>query len=169
MKFQLSGMVNDSIVDGPGLRLAVFMQGCPHRCPGCHNPESWYPSGGREADTQEVQQALENNPLLDGLTLSGGEPFSQPEAAARMAEMARARGLSVWAYTGWTLEALLAMADPAIHHLLGLIDVLVDGPFVQAQCSLELPFRGSSNQRLINLPATLAGTSVVLWTPESWS
>lgn len=165
MKYQLSGIVNDSVVDGPGLRLAVFMQGCPHGCPGCHNADTWDPNGGREADTDEVRRLLANNPLLDGLTLSGGEPFFQPEAAAEMASLARERGLNVWAYTGWTLEELLAMDNAAVKRLLGLVDVLVDGPFVQAQRSLSLRFRGSLNQRLIDLPATLAGGEVRLWEP----
>ena len=166
MRYQLSGIVNDSIVDGPGFRLAVFMQGCPHGCPGCHNMDTWHPQGGREADTQEIGALLDKNPLLDGLTLSGGEPFTQPEPAADMARMARQRGLNVWAYSGWTLEELLAMDNPAVHTLLSLVDVLVDGPFVQAERSLALRFRGSKNQRLVDVPASLEGGTTVLWQPE---
>ena len=107
MRFRLSGIVNDSIVDGPGLRLAVFMQGCPYGCPGCHNPQTHDVMGGREADTEEVRAILKKNPLLDGLTLSGGEPLLQPQAAREMAEMAKAQGLNVWCYTGDTVEHML--------------------------------------------------------------
>ena len=168
MQYRVSGIVNDSIVDGYGLRLAVFMQGCPHGCPGCHNPETWAAQGGRAADTDEVVALLHKNPLLDGLTLSGGEPFMQPEAALVMAQAAKARGLNVWAYTGYTLEQLKAMARPAVQQLLALIDVLVDGPFVLAERSLSLPFRGSANQRVIDLAQTRATGAVVLWNPPTW-
>ncbi len=165
MLFRLSGMVNDSIVDGPGLRLTVFMQGCPYGCPGCQNPQTHDPMGGREADTEEVREKLRKNPLLDGLTLSGGEPLMQPEAAAEMAAMARKMGLNVWCYSGDTVENMLKKQDPAVMAALRLIDVLVDGPFVAAQRSLDLLFRGSKNQRLIDMPKTLEAGRAVLWEP----
>lgn len=168
MKYRVSGIVGDSIVDGQGLRLAVFMQGCPHGCPGCHNPETWDSNGGREADTEEVRGLIERNRLWDGLTLSGGEPFMQPEAAAEMAECAKAKGLNVWAYTGYTLEELQELRDEAVQRLLGLIDVLVDGPFEMEKRSLELRFRGSANQRLIDMAATRAAGRPVLWEPPAW-
>ena len=163
MRFRLSGIVNDSIVDGPGLRLAVFMQGCPYGCPGCHNPQTHDVMGGREADTQEVRAMLKKNPLLDGLTLSGGEPLLQPQAAREMAEMAKAQGLNVWCYTGDTVEHMMLTKDPEIILALEQIDVLVDGPFILEQKSLDLRFRGSRNQRLINMPATLKAGKAVLW------
>lgn len=163
MRFRLSGIVNDSIVDGPGLRLAVFMQGCPYGCPGCHNPQTHDVMGGREADTQEVRAMLKKNPLLDGLTLSGGEPLLQPQAAREMAEMAKAQGLNVWCYTGDTVEHMMLTKDPEIMLALEQIDVLVDGPFILEQKSLDLRFRGSRNQRLINMPATLKAGKAVLW------
>ncbi len=163
MRFQLSGIVNDSIVDGPGLRLAVFMQGCPYGCPGCHNPQTHDVMGGREADTEEVRAMLKKNPLLDGLTLSGGEPLLQPQAAREMAEMAKAQGLNVWCYTGDTVEHMMLTKDPEIMLALEQIDVLVDGPFILEQKSLDLRFRGSRNQRLINMPATLKAGKAVLW------
>ena len=163
MRFRLSGIVNDSIVDGPGLRLAVFMQGCPYGCPGCHNPQTHDPQGGREADTEEVRAMLKKNPLLDGLTLSGGEPLLQPQAAREMAEMAKAQGLNVWCYTGDTVEHMMLTKDPEIILALEQIDVLVDGPFILEQKSLDLRFRGSRNQRLINMPATLKAGKAVLW------
>ena len=163
MRCRLSGIVNDSIVDGPGLRLAVFMQGCPYACPGCHNPDTHDPMGGREADTGEVQAMLRKNPLLDGLTLSGGEPLAQPEAAREMAAMAKAMGLNVWCYTGDIFEHMIKQQDPAVMAALTLIDVLVDGPFLQAQKTLELDFRGSKNQRLIDVQPSLKAGEAVLW------
>ena len=163
MRFRLSGIVNDSIVDGPGLRLTVFMQGCPYGCLGCHNPQTHDVMGGREADTEEVRAMLKKNPLLDGLTLSGGEPLMQPQAAREMAEMAKAQGLNVWCYTGDTVEHMMLTKDPEIILALEQIDVLVDGPFILEQKSLDLRFRGSRNQRLINMPATLKAGKTVLW------
>lgn len=168
MKYRVSGIVSDSIVDGQGLRLAVFMQGCPHGCPGCHNPETWAVNGGQEADTEEVCRMLDSNPLLEGLTLSGGEPFIQPEAAAQMAAYARQKGLNVWAYTGYTLEELQANPDEPVQQLLQLIDVLVDGRYQQNRRSLELRFRGSANQRLVDMVRTRAQGKVVLWEPPVW-
>ena len=106
MDIRINGIVNDSIVDGPGLRLAVFVQGCSHRCPGCHNPQTHDPQGGAVRDTGEVIRLMDANPLLDGITLSGGEPFEQAAACLALARAARERGLSVWAYSGYTLEAL---------------------------------------------------------------
>jgi len=163
MRFRLSGIVNDSIVDGPGLRLAVFMQGCPYGCPGCYNPQTHDVMGGREADTEEVRAMLKKNPLLDGLTLSGGEPLLQPQAAREMAEMAKAQGLNVWCYTGDTVEHMLKNRAPDVMAALEYVDVLVDGPFILEQKSLDLRFRGSRNQRLINMPATLKAGKAVLW------
>ena len=168
MDIRINGIMNDSIVDGPGLRLAVFVQGCSHRCPGCHNPQTHDPLGGAVRDTGEVIRLMDANPLLDGLTLSGGEPFEQAAACLVLARAARERGLSVWAYTGYTLEALRQREDADIDELLGLCDVLVDGPFVLAQRSLELDFRGSRNQRLIDLNASRLEKHVVCWMPPAW-
>lgn len=168
MKFRLAGLMEDSIVDGPGLRLAVFMQGCPYECPGCHNPQSHDPLGGQEMDTDEVCARMDRNPLLDGLTLSGGEPFEQPAAALVMARHAKQKGLNLWAYTGSTYEALCQREDADVQALLGLLDVLVDGPFVQAKKSLELRWRGSSNQRLIDMQRTRQEGAVHLWEPPAW-
>ncbi len=154
---RVAGLVEDSIVDGPGLRLTVFTQGCPHRCVGCHNPQTHDPAGGRERRVSEIVEKLDNNPLLSGVTLSGGEPFEQPLPCARIAREAHARGLNVWTYTGYTLEALLDMSKTRddIDALLSETDVLVDGPFVLAEKSLDCPWRGSKNQRLIDMKATL--------------
>ena len=108
MKFRLANVVNDSIVDGPGFRLTVFVQGCPHRCPGCHNPQTHDPAGGRDADTDWVLEKAAENPLLSGITLSGGEPFAQCEPMAALARGAKEMGLHVMAYSGYTFEQLLS-------------------------------------------------------------
>ena len=163
---RIANTVNDSIVDGHGLRFAVFTQGCPHRCPGCHNPDTHDPAGGVELPLEELQAQMEGNPLIEGLTLSGGEPFFQAADCARLAAHAHGLGLNVWTYTGYTYEALRAKGDPEWEALLRQTDVLVDGPFLEKEKSYELHFRGSRNQRLIDVPATLAAGRVILWTEE---
>ena len=168
MIFRVNGIMNDSIVDGPGLRLAVFVQGCSHACLGCHNPETHDPMGGREMDTDEVAKMLGENPILDGLTLSGGEPFEQAEACLVMAKDAKNRGLNVWIYSGFVYEALRKKEDKAISGLLDTCDVLVDGPFVLSQRSLDLDFRGSRNQRLVDLKKSNVTGEVCLWRRPEW-
>lgn len=168
MKIRIAGTVNDSIVDGPGLRFSVFTQGCPHHCPGCHNPETHDPLGGHEEDTGELIRKMKKNPLLSGLTLSGGDPMMQAAPCREIAAEAHAAGLNVWTYTGYTWEALLSEGDPDRMALLRETDVLVDGPFIQDQRSLELDFCGSKNQRLIDVKASLQGGGVVLWKPPAW-
>ncbi len=148
MTLNISGTAEDSIVDGPGLRLAVFAQGCPHRCEGCHNPATWPFDAGRQERTEALAQRALKNPLCAGVTLSGGEPFAQPEAMADLARRVREGGKSVWIYTGYTLEELERGENPSWAALLGQADILVDGAFVLAQRSLELRFRGSRNQRI---------------------
>ena len=155
MNMRISGIVNDSIVDGPGLRLAIFAQGCPHHCPGCHNPESHDFAGGSDMDTEKIIARMDANPLLDGITLTGGEPFEQPDACRILADAAHARGLNVWAYSGYTFEQLCAV--PEKRRLLEACDVLVDGPFLLAERSLDLRFRGSKNQRVLKVAELLAG------------
>ena len=154
MRIRLSGEVIDSIVDGPGLRLSIFTQGCPHRCPGCHNPHTHDFQGGYVSDTDALIARMKADPLLSGITLSGGEPFAQAAQCLELALGARALGLSVWVYSGYTYEELTDMADPAAA-LLRQCDVLVDGRYDISQRSLTLKFRGSRNQRLIDLKATL--------------
>ncbi len=161
---RIANWISDSIVDGPGLRLTVFTQGCPHRCPGCHNPETWDPAGGREVPLEELEALLAGNPLLQGLTLSGGEPFLQAGDCATLARRARRRGLDVWTYTGYRYEDLAEAGRADWEALLAATDVLVDGPFLQAQKSYAALFRGSDNQRLIDLRQTRAAGQVVLWT-----
>lgn len=168
MNIRIAGVVNDSIVDGPGLRFAVFTQGCFHHCPGCHNPETHDPQGGHDEDTEALIARMKKNPLLSGLTLSGGDPLEQSAPCLELAKAAHAMGLNVWAYTGYTWEQLLDRNDPDQMSLLREVDVLVDGPFIQAQRSLELNYCGSKNQRLIDATASLREGKVVLWTPPVW-
>ena len=156
MNMRIAGIVNDSIVDGPGLRLAIFAQGCPHHCPGCHNPESHDFAGGSDMDTEKIIARMDANPLLDGITLTGGEPFEQPDACRILADAAHARGLNVWAYSGYTFEQLCAA--PEKRRLLEACDVLVDGPFLLEERSLDLRFRGSKNQRVLKVSEMLAGS-----------
>lgn len=168
MRISLSGITGDSIVDGPGLRLTIFTQGCLHHCPGCHNPQTHDPEGGSWADTEDILAAAAENPLLDGITLSGGDPFLQPVPCLALAEGAHKIGLNVWTYTGYTWEALLEENDADKLALLKETDVLVDGPFLLAERSLELQFCGSRNQRLIDVKKSLAEGKVVLWEEPSY-
>lgn len=168
MRISLSGVTGDSIVDGPGLRLTIFTQGCLHNCPGCHNPQTHDPEGGSWADTEDILAAAAENPLLDGITLSGGDPFLQPVPCLALAEGAHKIGLNVWTYTGYTWEALWEENAPEKIALLKETDVLVDGPFLLAERSLELQFCGSRNQRLIDVKKSLAEDKVVLWEEPSY-
>ena len=168
MRISLSGVTGDSIVDGPGLRLTIFTQGCLHHCPGCHNPQTHDPEGGSWADTEDILAAAAENPLLDGITLSGGDPFLQPVPCLALAEGAHKIGLNVWTYTGYTWEALWEENAPEKIALLNETDVLVDGPFLLAERSLELRFCGSRNQRLIDVKKSLAEDKVVLWEEPSY-
>ena len=161
---RIANTVSDSIVDGPGLRFTVFTQGCPHHCPGCHNPETHDPAGGREVSVAELEEEMGKNPLIDGLTLSGGDPFCQAAECADLARLAHEKGLNVWTYTGYTYEKLLEQGIPGVTALLEQTDVLVDGPFLLAEKSYEALFRGSTNQRLIDVKQSKAAGHVVLWT-----
>ena len=159
---RIAGVVRESIVDGPGLRFAVFCQGCPHGCPGCHNQETHDFKGGYDCEISKIIAAVDANPLLDGVTFSGGEPFCQPEAFLELAKELKNRNLNLMAYSGYTYEELKEMKNPAVDELLGLLDYLVDGRFIQNQKDLTLLFRGSKNQRVIDMPKTLEKNQVIL-------
>lgn len=161
---RIAGVSKESVVDGPGLRYVIFAQGCPHRCRGCHNPETWDPAGGREAAIEEFLGDLRKNPLLQGVTLTGGDPFLQAGPLAELARRVRESGKDVVAYTGYTWEKLLEMAeeDQGVKALLMNTDILVDGPYIQEQKDLKLAFRGSANQRVIDVRASLESGSIVL-------
>jgi len=169
MEIRLAGVKEESIVDGPGLRLVVFSQGCPHQCPGCHNPDTHNIKGGYAADVQGLFQYIERvaarNKLLKGVTLSGGEPFLQSGPLADLARQLRALRLNIVTYSGFTFEQLAAMAVKRddIGRLLRETDILIDGLYNEAERDLGLAFRGSRNQRLIDIPATLAAGQLTLW------
>ena len=165
---KLAGIVPDSIVDGPGLRTTLFAQGCPHHCPGCHNPETWSFEGGTEATVDLILGIVRFNPLSRGVTFSGGEPFAQAEGFAQIAKALHETGnYEVASYTGYTFEELLE-GTPEQRALLEQLDVLIDGPFVQAEKTLEIAFRGSRNQRIINVPRSLAAGEAVCITSGRW-
>ena len=168
MEIRLAGIEPESIVDGPGYRLAVFVQGCPHGCPGCHNPGTHDPAGGRLSDTAEIIAQLGKNPLVRGVTLTGGEPMMQAAALCEVAAAARQKGLSVWCYTGYTLEALARANNPDRMRLLGLVAVLVDGPYIARERSLDLLYCGSKNQRLIDMNKTREAGEIRLFEPDIW-
>ena len=168
MTLRLAGFAGDSIVDGPGIRFTTFCQGCPHHCPGCQNPETWPFEGGFEVTPEEVVEHVKRNPLTRGVTFSGGEPFAQAAAHAELARRLKAAGYEVASYTGYTFEQLLEEQDPAKLDLLQQLDILVDGPFRQEELSLELRFRGSANQRILNVPQSLAQGMAVWETRPRW-
>lgn len=147
MDIRIAGIVPESIVDGDGIRYAIFMQGCQRNCEGCQNPATHALDGGKIIDTAEIIAAIKRNPLLAGITLTGGEPLLQIPAATEIAKATKNLGLNVWCYTGFVFEEIPAAAQ----ELLNYVDVLVDGPFILSQRDLELDFRGSRNQRIINL------------------
>ena len=161
---RLAGVVRESIVDGPGLRFTVFCQGCPHGCEGCHNPATHDFEGGYDCEISKIIAAVDENPLLDGVTFSGGEPMCQPEAFTVLAEELKKRNLNIMIYTGYTYEELLKLAEtrPAVGKLLELADYLVDGRFILAERDLTLPFRGSTNQRILDMKQTLAAGKPIL-------
>lgn len=165
MKIRLaSDIQTDSVVDGTGIRAVVWTQGCSHNCPGCHNPGTHDFDGGFEVDVDEVNEAISELEFQDGITFSGGDPFFQPEACTKIAEHIHSLGMNVWCYTGFLFEDLLKASTKkkAIMDFLNNIDILVDGPFIIAKRSYSAKFRGSSNQRIIDVKESLEEGTVVL-------
>ena len=163
----LSGIVSDSIVDGPGIRTTIFSQGCPHHCPGCHNPETWDFGCGTPMEEETILEIVRSNPLCRGVTFSGGEPFAQSEGFAKLAGLLKENGYEVASYTGYTFEELLEGSQEQ-KMLLGSIDILIDGPFLLEEKSLEIAFRGSRNQRILDVPKSLAAGKAVETTSKRW-
>lgn len=161
---RICGVVRESIVDGPGLRFVLFTQGCPHHCPGCHNPESHPMDGGSLVEPQRVVEEMKKNPLLKGLTLSGGEPTLQCGALLPLVRAMAPMHKDIVLYTGYTYEELMARCktEPELKELLGLCQILIDGKYHQEERDLTLIFRGSRNQRVLDVPATLACGEPVL-------
>lgn len=165
---RIAGIVNDSIVDGPGLRLTVFLQGCQLDCPGCHNPQTHDQNKGDLQTVSSVFSLVKANPLLSGVTLSGGEPLLQAKALIPLAKQVKDAGLNLYVYTGYTFEQLLSESNSDVITLLGYVDVLIDGPFVLAQKSLSLPFRGSRNQRILDVMSSLKERKAIPVSDEAW-
>ena len=158
MQVRLAGNIQpDSIVDGEGIRVVVWMQGCSHNCRGCHNPNTHSFDGGFLSDTEEVKKEISKSKSITGVTLSGGDPMFQIEASLDIAKFAHKIGLNVWCYTGYTFEQLLAIArvNPKMLDLLKELDVVVDGKFILEEKSADVKFRGSKNQRIIDVPKSL--------------
>lgn len=162
---------SDSIVDGPGLRTVIWTQGCGHKCEGCQNEQTWDFNGGGEVPLSMVFEAIDELQGQSGITFSGGDPMFQPEACAEIAKYCKEKGYNIWAYTGFTFEELMKMSknNPAYLDFLSNIDVLVDGKFILEQRCLSLLFRGSRNQRLIDVPKTMESGKVVLFDEDEYN
>ena len=164
LTLDLAGIVRESIVDGPGIRFVVFCQGCPHNCEGCHNPATHEFGAGKETSVERILEEFDKDPLLDGVTLSGGEPFCQPVPMAAIARGVKERGKNVFAFTGFTYEELVkkAQSGDGTQELLDLCDYIVDGRFVLKERDLSLRFRGSRNQRILDMQKTREAGEPVL-------
>ena len=164
-KLHLAGVIRESIVDGPGYRFVVFVQGCPHHCKGCQNPQTWsFTEGGYDTTVENIMKAVKENKLITGVTLSGGEPFTQAKALTVLAKELRKEGLDVMAFSGWTFEELRdgANEENGWLDLLRELSLLIDGRFIQEQLTLELRFRGSKNQRIVDVQKSLQTGQTVL-------
>ena len=160
---RLAGIIEESVVDGPGVRFVVFAQGCLHHCRGCHNPETWDPQGGKEMTVKEVLKMIrKKQKKVRGVTLSGGDPFLQAGEMALLAREVKKLGLDVVTYTGYIYEELLALDLPGVRELLDVSDILIDGPFMPEHKDISLAFRGSKNQRVINLAETRKDGKVII-------
>lgn len=148
---RICGIEKESIVDGSGIRYVIFSQGCPHNCQGCHNPESHSFNAGDEKKIEDILIDIKKNPLLKGVTFSGGEPFEQATGFLQLAQKIKTFNLDIWCFTGYTIEELLNSNDQSKISLLNNVDILVDGKFEKELRTIEKPFVGSSNQRIIDV------------------
>jgi anaerobic ribonucleoside-triphosphate reductase activating protein len=163
-QIKIAGIINESIVDGPGIRMVVFTQGCRHNCKGCHNPQTHSFDCGEHVEIDNIIRDIRANSLLDGVTLSGGDPFEQAEMCAVLAKKVNETGLNVMTYTGYTFEQLLEYSKDrkGYRELLENTKILVDGPFILEEKDLLLKFRGSANQRIIDVAKSLQSGEVIL-------
>lgn len=162
-KLRIAGTVNDSIVDGPGIRFSIFTQGCPHHCEGCHNPQTHDFEAGELVTLESLLDKIKSNPLLDGVTYSGGEPFCQAKQLYMLGAEIKKLGMNIVTYTGYTFEYLTehANSENNYNELLSVTDYLVDGPFELDKRNILLRFKGSSNQRIINVKKSIAEKKVI--------
>ncbi len=166
---RVAGIVNDSICDGPGIRFALFVQGCPHHCKECHNPQTWAFAGGEMMSVKEIWALILKNPLLSGITFSGGEPLCQSSELLPLARLIKSKNLELAIYTGFTFEELLAKNDADTMEILNLADTLIDGQFVLAEKNLLLQFKGSENQRILDLKKSMTEKSPILDQSSRWN
>lgn len=169
IKIRIAGIEEESIVDGPGIRLVVFTQGCSHKCKGCHNPETHNYNGGYDIGIDDIIKMVKSNPLLDGITISGGDPFEQAYESSRLAKRVKELGLNVIIYTGYRFEEIISKAryDEGFRELLLETDILIDGRFEISKKDLTLPFRGSKNQRMIDVKNSLINKKIILYKGEN--
>ena len=167
-KLRISGTVNDSIVDGPGLRFTIFTQGCPHNCPGCHNPQTHSMKGGKKISINKLYKQIKKNGLLSGITFSGGEPFVQAKTLIPLAKKLKEDNFEIASYTGYLFEDLVNDKVPFAKELLKYLDVLIDGKFVLSLKSMDLAFKGSSNQRTIDVQKSLKENKTILSSDNRW-
>ena len=159
-KLSILDIVEDTTVDGPGFRTTIYCAGCPNHCPGCHNPQSWDIANGNDVDIEDILETILADPFAD-VTFSGGDPMFQPEGFTELARAIKEQSSkNIWCYTGYLYEHILE--NPAMRALLEQVDVLVDGRFVEALRDEQLRFRGSSNQRIIDVKRSLEEGKVVL-------
>lgn len=169
IKLRISGLVNDSIVDGPGLRYTIFTQGCPHNCQGCHNPQTHPFKGGKKISIKKIIKEIDSNPLLYGVTFSGGEPFIQAKALLPVAKHIKEKNLELACYTGFLFEHLNSNQLPFAQELLKYIDILIDGKFVISQKSLDCKFKGSRNQRTIDVQKSIQENKTIISKNPKWT
>ena len=163
MKIRVLDIAYETMADGPGLRTSIYCAGCAHHCPGCHNPQSWDFNGGNEMSVEALLDIIKEDEFAN-VTFSGGDPLYQVEAFTELARRIKEEtNKTIWCYTGYTWESLMAKNDPVVMSLLENLDVLVDGPFIQSLRDTSLLFRGSSNQRLIDVKKSLSSGHVVEW------
>lgn len=171
---RVADIYKESVVDGEGYRTAIFLQGCNHHCKGCHNPQSWDFNGGKEMEIADIL-ADYNLDFMDGITLSGGDPFFQADKLQELFDFCEAHSVSLWAYTGFEFEEFLKFMHgekcddritEAMINMLNYLEVVVDGPFILEKRSLELLYRGSTNQRLVDVKKSLKANKVIEYIPE---
>jgi len=165
MELRVAGIVKESVVDGPGFRYVIFAQGCDHGCKGCHNPDTHSPDGGYVVDTISIIEDIRQSKYIDGVTFSGGEPFLQADAFIHIAEKLKKENINIVCYTGFTYEELLQSMDQSRVKLLRLIDIIIDGPYIEELKDISLTFRGSKNQRIIDVQNSLREHNTII---EKW-
>ena len=157
--YNILSIIRGTTVDGPGFRTSIYLAGCCHQCPGCHNPQSWNPHAGKIMTLEEIMKIVEEEDF--DVTLSGGDPLYNPDSTKVLIKALKDNGRNVWVYTGYTWEEIIA--TPLLTDTIRNADVVVEGPFIMAQKDPDLLFRGSANQRIIDIQESLASSKIILW------